>query len=369
MNGKGDEFIAYKTVLGMLHGKTATTPAGRTQMFSELFDRIIKDDDVRTGHSRPDAETAGMARLAASNQRFWDLGRPYYKVYSSLLDSLCRTRIDVPGEYFKSPFDAWEVRVPKGAISMGRPGCYVTSVLIYRCEAVWDPQPWHCDTFAPFTMSGSTTFTDTMSRMFDVELEHQGELLELNIHYRDEHDTADPMKACGEILVVDKRKTVEEAIINTHERLLRHSGLNDAQAADRAITRDKLWRLIFSLSFLITGEDRLVQADVLSKDIQKLKGADAETMVKLHLRATRRRNEGKGYTVGRSERLLELAEQRRVKYLDSEQTRELSHSHVRSGHFHGYHTKKGYTVKWIPPLVVRPDLPADPRGRAGVQVR
>ena len=124
-----------------------------------------------------------------------------------------------------------------------------------------------------------------------------------------------------------------------------------------------------TLCFLVTGHDRLIEPDVLSKDLEKFKQATTEAEItRLHDRATRRRGEGRGYTVGRRERLLHLARQRCDEYQQATGQR-LKFQHQRCGHLHGYHTNKGYIIKWIPQVTVRPDLPVDPRGDAGTVLK
>ena len=126
-------------------------------------------------------------------------------------------------------------------------------------------------------------------------------------------------------------------------------------------------RLVLATSFLITGQDKIIEPDILSKDMQKFISTDDESEIKrLHERATRRRGEGTGYTIGRRERLIDLARKRHAELEEAEgETKSLQYQHQRCGHIHRFKTKDGYIAKWIPQLTVRPDLPLPPKSEQG----
>jgi hypothetical protein len=126
------------------------------------------------------------------------------------------------------------------------------------------------------------------------------------------------------------------------------------------------WRIALTVSALAIGHDRIIEPDVLKKDIEKYVKADDAGKQRLHTKATKRRNRGRGWTIGRHESVQQLAVRRSGSSGAPDEKRgELTHSHFRSGHLHGYHTKEGYIIKWIPQLTVRPDLPLDPKKSKG----
>lgn len=131
-------------------------------------------------------------------------------------------------------------------------------------------------------------------------------------------------------------------------------------------------KVVVILSLLAIGHDRIVEPDVLSKDLvqyREARQADNPTAIAtLHDRATRRRGNKRGYVVGRQTEQTLRPTKRGDGAGRSSETGELQYQHLRSGHLHGFHTKDGYVLKWINPLTVRADLPPNPNKRRGYKV-
>jgi len=126
-----------------------------------------------------------------------------------------------------------------------------------------------------------------------------------------------------------------------------------------------IFRIGIAIAFLATGGDKVIQADVLNKDLAKYLEAvnknREQDVQQLADKATRRRNQ-KGFTIGRpsgNERILGQRSQQPAG--ESEHTgRALQFQHQRAGHIHRYWTGPGKTIpvhKFVSQVTVRPDLP------------
>ncbi len=120
-------------------------------------------------------------------------------------------------------------------------------------------------------------------------------------------------------------------------------------------------RLVVSVCFLATGGDRLVEPDVLSKDlaayIEAQRRGNQERIDHIASRAVRRGK--KGWHVGQQERFRPLASAACHGDDGGDGTRgPLSHQHQRRAHFRLLPTQK---VTFVRQTTVRPDLPPRPQ--------
>lgn len=331
--------------------------------------------------------TAGRAALDEASQAYrefidagteyvlWQLGRPYYKIYPDFVTPMIETSLDIPCEHFRMPFAAWEIRLPEWAVPLDEHR-YVMSILL--ADQMQTCVVDGCSQMHPLSrkfFGSAGGLADIVEQKLGIPCEHQGSNIHMKFQYFDPFaDTGENIGTYSEQLRLDNRYSVGKMVKFDRSRAGFHVGDALPASAQSTLTEeklnvvmDKIWSLVMTLSFLITGTDRIIEPDVLSKDLLKLRGADDEKALKLQAKASKRNKDGRGFTVGRGERIFGRAMQLRAEYGKTD--RHLHHSHMRCGHLHGYHTNEGYIVKWVPPVVVRPDLKPNPHGRAGVQVR
>jgi len=284
--------------------------------------------------------------ITAHNQSYcemaWDeAGRPYFKVFPNLLPMFMQTKLSVPGKYFHSPFPNFLVRLPLNH------GCEELTVRGNELQTV---------------LISEVSGEDTLELREPVEHSHMfiiwmnfGETFKGIPYYT------------YQVMKFRKNQTIEEAIEDqrTPERTD-----EETLAYGLDIGNDKInnaMRLVVSTCFLATGADRIVEPDVLNKDLQRYIEAkrcnNTERIKQLEDRAHRRRK--MGWTVGREITVPAPVTSNN----DSAPTgRHLSHSHQRGAHFHVYHYGPGrekWKVKWINQLTVRPDLPPPPVKKRG----
>lgn len=294
-------------------------------------------------------------------------GRPYYKVFPEFVRPLAATHLRVPACYFKTPYTAWEIRLPdedyEAAIMLD--GHRVQSLFIYS-DAAWTAHslpPVYSRVTTPQMLRSVLLGT---ANAMGIPQEHFGGYMRVLIQTVRPSDGATVYGA--ECLGLDTRLSIEESL---DQGVLAAQQAGELAAHDDRLKAEyaRLWSFIFTLSCLITGHDRLIEPDVLSADLQKfITTTSSQEIERLHDRAAARRGDGRGYTVGRRERLMAVAKQRNDEYIAGGGA-ELQFQHQRCGHMHGFRAKAGYVMKWIPQLTVRPDLPVSPSLRSGVQVR
>lgn len=117
-------------------------------------------------------------------------------------------------------------------------------------------------------------------------------------------------------------------------------------------------RLAVGTCLLATNADKVLEADVLNKHVQRYRNADAVEQKAIHQKAIKR---GKhGWLVGREISLPSLYGCSET-HTDDGVHRQLTRSHLRRGHFHTVRHGKGRAltkVQWFKPVIVRSDLPA-----------
>jgi len=252
--------------------------------------------------------------LRFDSESLWDeLSRPYFKIWPEVIPLLTNVSIDVPANLLRLPFPAFVLRLPtKNNPLIAPKGHQVQSILaIEQAEA--DEKP-------------------VIVLWIDIgETEPQGSPM---LHWS--------KLDCG------LNRTIEEAFGGPMMPDLPGIAISDQ------LKRDCL-RLAVSICFLSTGMDRLIEPDVLSKDLAAYTAArqtnDERRIRNIEQRAIRR---GKnGWNVGQHERLRHLIS--RPNDSDSSGTRgPLSYQHQRRAHFRTTACSK---VVFVRQATIRPDLP------------
>lgn len=282
------------------------------------------DRHAITGHNQSYAE-----------YQWFELGKPYFKVYPNLLPMFMKTKLTVPGKYLHAPFSDFLIRLPENH------GCEELIVRGHELKTIFVTEASREDTIALLDPI-------THTHMFIVWINF-GEMYKGYPYY------------LYQVMKFHDNQTIEEALVEQRkpERTDQETLKLGLAVSEEEI--NNCIRLVVSTCFLATGADRIVEPDILTRDLQAYidaKKNEQTTRVKqLHDRAQRRGK--KGWTLGR-----EMSIPRHSSVGESEPTGEhLLYQHQRGAHFHVYHYGPGksqWKVEWIRQLTVRPDLPLPP---------
>lgn len=259
-------------------------------------------------------------------------GKPYYRIYADYVDMFSQTQLQVPLRHLSFPHNGFAIRFP-----IGHEPCFGEARIASVIAAKRKAQFWFDRTVSLGSMKGAY-FPGSMD---DDVLIFSSMSIEGIV------------RAFVLVLPVDRQDDTLECVL-----------------ANRFPDSNQLIRQLVSVCFLATGMDKVVEPDVLNKDFQKYLDAvncrDDKTIAALSNKANAIRG-SKGFAIGRTESLLG----KRAYDIDTTAThdadgRDLKYRHERKAHFHLYWTGKERTVpkvRFNRMLIVRPDLPADPRAK------
>jgi len=276
--------------------------------------------------------------------------KPYYKLYHDMIHLLARTNIDVPCEFLRTPFPAFTIRLPvnHGIDFLSVEDQELRSMLVDESPDQFEINP------NSYTVR-STGHRNIIVWMDFGETEHD---------FQNKGTTLDlsgmPVVAYNR-LSIDENESIETCLSRNKQEG------TEGRICDEGIPittkmADLCFRIAVAVCFLSTGADKIVEPDVLSKDLRKYLNAkeqvDTYLIEQLINKAKRR---GKfGWTIGREIIFPNLNKNSHGK---GTAERELHYAHQRCAHFHTYRfgPKKSLAkVKFIRQLTVRPDLPAPP---------
>lgn len=282
---------------------------------------------------------------AMSEQNWYKLNKPYYKVGHDMLHLLSETSIDVPCEFLRAPFPTFSIRLPvnHGIDFLTVEGNELRSMLVDEAQDQ-----------VKIGLGGDVK--PTGNRVIVVWMDF-GETEQDDIYV-----LGAPVLTYNRLLV-EESKSIEKCLAdNTYEGT--NGRVSDDGIPITVSTTDICFRIAVSVCFLATGADKIVEPDVLSKDLQNYLDAkrqgNEERITQLANRAVRKGK--KGWTVGR-----EITFPGSSHSSISTGTGEaLQYSHQRSAHFHTFRHGPGKTltkIKFVRQLTVRPDLPPSPARR------
>ena len=271
-----------------------------------------------------------------------ELNRPYFKIFPHLIEAFAQTPLAVPAYVLKMPFPATLIRLP---VDHRRPSLmvddqhFVRSILVHSTSEMMDPD---------------LTRMNTCPRLLAwIDLGEVNPITDL------------PVLSWQQI-AIQEDDTIETALLRMQEpsKLMDQDvGLHvPIEIITNAV------RVVVATAFLVTGADKLVEADLLTKHLDRylrVKDPDErEALGKdLHKKAEARGK--RGWTIGRGlDR--EILVPRRRHDSDPESAgmgHELQFQHIRGPHWHTYRVgqgRQGVKVKFVLPTTVRPDLPPKP---------
>ena len=243
------------------------------------------------------------------------------------------TKLDVPGKYLHAPFSSFLIRLPQGhgCTGLTAEGRELQSVLVTEVtkeETIELLEPLEHEHMFILWMSFGEVYEGMPYYIFQTMKFRPGETIENAVARQRQPDKID-------------QKSLDIGVNITNEII------------------NNCVRLTVSTCFLATGADRIVEPDVLSRDMHKFINArrtkNIERVVQLHDRAKRR---GKyGWTL---EKEVNIPSPIKTHDKGEPTGKHLTHQHQRGAHFHVYHYGKGkalWRVKWIRQTTVRADLP------------
>jgi hypothetical protein len=279
---------------------------------------VMQDAEKEVGQSYADrAQKIDNLNRFKAEAAWAKNSRPYYKIWPEAIPMLTDVGIDVPVSYLQVPFSAFVLRLPKSDNPLIVDEQHsVSSILVLE------------------------GIDEEASRNRVI-------MLWMDIGEKDAKGF--PLLSFVRLTCLPSR-TIEETL---GTRML--PGLPGLQIADELKIR--CLKLAVSVCFLSTGVDRLIEPDVLSKDlaayIEARKACNEEKSKVIEDRAISR---GKhGWNVGQYERLRTLVS-RSGNETDNEIVSRgpLTHQHQRRAHFRLLASNK---VVFIRQATVRPDLP------------
>jgi len=256
---------------------------------------------------------------------WFENGRPYYKIYSAVMDQFLKTRIDISGDLLRVPHQCFAIRLPNldhPYLSWQYKGTlyYVKSILVREC----------CDVIA-YAINCSC-------------------------------DEWEKEKYKGDCIVVRNIVINKEVSIEENFSAQPNIMYNGTDMSFPSEIQDACIRLIVSTCFIATGSHKILEYDVLQKHLDAYKKLKGNSERKKKYRQTAKKKGKYGWNIGRDEgRDLHLP--RGVNYVDGIRKaggRELLFSHIRGGHWHTvcFGSKRLLRkVVWFDSTVVKPELP------------
>jgi len=260
--------------------------------------------------------------------------KPYYKIWPEWIIPFAQTRLDLPSDCFVLPFKSILLRLPKAN------------------------NPLVIDEEHKVQTILATEFG--VDERFDINLfpdEKRTLIIWVDVGEKEEGGSDLPVYSYLQ-LPFSGDELIEDAIL----RLPRSQSCDYGLDVPHKIMVQCL-KLCVSISFLATGADKLVQPDVLSKDLARYYAADNEMQHSLVERARRRGK--RGWKIGTKEIFLGRHQSKNYEPTGVKKG-SLHYQHQRGAHFHVVRYgpgKKLKKVKLYRQTTVKPDLPPPPVGR------
>jgi hypothetical protein len=266
----------------------------------------------------PDAESMELEKLRYVCELDWySVDRPYFKIWPDMIPLLGGVGIDVPVDYLQLPFKAFLLRFPKEENPLRLPnGRIIQTILVgQRPNLEGDRRLLFWVDFGEIVER--TGLPNVMFRQFDL--------------------------ASG--------LTIDEAFG-------RLPGYDNAASSPRfpSELQMKCLRIATSVCFLSTGADRVIEPDVLGKDLQQYLEAQIKDPPLAERLCQKARRRGKlGWHVGRADHARRFLRSPTSKEgAAGEPHGQLTHQHQRRAHFRFLPSGKPVLVRQA---TVRPDLP------------
>ncbi len=329
-----------------------------------MVDAFYKSDQQARGQLNQDQAIAPViGNIQMACERDWEEHKkPYYKVFPNLLPYFVDTKLDVPSEFFQLPFPAFVIRLPsEHDVDILRidDKHYVKSILVggnrEKVDGVMFGSP-----------SGAIETNNFRHIMMFVDVNES----EPNAVFG--MDSGIPVLTYKQLLFENDEETVETALKKneSHCSRVQDGYIKDGGVDIPLALTDACLRIAVAVTFLATGGDKIVECDVLNRDLLRYldakKRGDTEKQTRIVTRA--RRNRKHGFTMGREITL----PGRTASHTGEGEGQVLQHQHQRGAHWHWVRHGPGKAkmkLMFFGQITVRPDLPADPNARRGYKTK
>lgn len=319
-------------------------PADRNMDPTAFYAKTLWRRGFKMGSKTP---VSGDNLMDLTEHEWYKSQRPHYRIFPPYVEIFARTNLKIPTRYLAVPYPAFVIQFPKQhepRLPDGRP---VHALLVMQRD-----QP---------AVAGGQTYPQSLTIVAMLPATQ----LDLDTVPNFEAKLGERFHRHCTIPLPNDDTLLDDFLAGAAARL----GRKDEDGFVTAMTSGTLIRILLSVMFLATGGDRLIEPHILNDDFQKyldaVNGKNQARVQELHEKATKRRNEGTGFTVGRAvykERLLGQRFDYQTQTVDSTD-RELTYQHQRAGHMHLYWTGPNRDIplmRFIPQLTVRADLPPAP---------
>jgi hypothetical protein len=317
----------------------------RGQSVDEFFEEQMSAFEKTCRRSGlDDTEIHTQLYIIRAQQEWYRWGKPYYKIWPQMLDALAVVDINIPGRFLQMPYPFFEIKLPT-CHHMGSPEDPKLVGLLVSVAHQGD----EIDKGIPMNLESSERKLvisyqfDAPNREQDI-LTPEAEFQRIEFSYAMGIEDDTPLQ-----------RRLDDADFHT-------SLFNDATFEPGKEFRSSLMRLAIATCFFGVGQHDVVMPDLPRKLITKYRDAVAagEPTDDIIEKGNRQMH-GVGWNVGSEIDLpLPLV---RYEHKDGEpfRKRELQTSHIRRGHMRmqqvGPRDDPKYKMVFIPPTVVRPDLP------------
>jgi len=337
--------VAYAKTRCVGEERRAVKRMLRNQSVDEFFDAQKKSFRKTMQRRRMTAtEIQTQLYTIAAQQEWYRWGRPYYKIWPQMLDALAVVDINIPGRFLQMPYPFFEIKLPT-CHDMGSPENPKLVGLLVSVAHTGD----EIEKGIPMTLE-SCDRKMVVSYQFDGPVGQNDILTPEAAFQRIEYSYA---------MGIEEDTPLQERLDDAD---LHTSVYNDGTFEPGKEFRSGLMRLAIATCFFGVGQHEVVMPDLPRKLITKYReavaaGKPTDDIVD----KGNRQMHGVGWKVG-SEIDLPLP-MVRYEYKDGEplRKRELQKSHIRRGHMRmqqvGPRDNPRYKMVFIPPTVVRPDLP------------
>lgn len=271
---------------------------------SQYEDENVRAEILRRGSTGFDASSVNRM---VNEYNWYKDGRPYFCLHNDMVELFRDVEIDIPMKHFVLPYQVFVIRLEEG--------------------------------------NGMMCLDRELKTLLVCKMPYITETKESLVIWVDSGETIDGTGVLDYLhLGIYEEQSVQQNLLN----ILGRKQLSDLTMKDHEV----LLRLVFSVSFLATGSDKLVRPDVLSKDLaawlEAYRKKDDERLRVIETRSEKRK--GKGFVIG-GPRSIVATETFHAPH--SEGTGSEKSRHTRRAHFRRLENK----VVFVRQAVIRADLP------------
>jgi hypothetical protein len=335
--------------------KRTDSTAKYDAIHQDFCKRVV--DTALGDKSRPGALTGEQLNRSTRNsyiECYWhSLGRPHYKVWPGVAESLAETSMQFAGEHFRPPYSCFSVMFPEGMF--GVPNCLVycptRDVAISHSEAIRKFVDIHPDKLEKgVTREQMLAMADLTEAREKASAETYGKrVLDLVFLWYDSDKTH-----IEYVIPIHEGEEIEERVVTIPD-----PNHDEMPIATNRKEQESMIRIAVGVAMLAVNKHELVAPDLNKEEIEKRfplsRGKAGNAARNAQIERTYAKNTG--WIVGGN---IDLPRRGQHSSGGTGEGQELRYSHVRSGHMrmqvHGPRNSLRKLI-FVAPAFVRPDLP------------